>query len=210
MAAEIITDIIVIGIILISGLLAFARGLVKEVFSIASWGGAVFVTIYGFTPAQPIIRDLIPWPEFAAPATIIALFIGSLIIFSVASHLVSRILQSTGAGLIDRTLGFVFGLLRGVLIAIVLFVGVGWFVGPKDQPNWFKDARTVPLAALATDYLLSLAPADIRKSLPKIIPPERRSDARDQSKPATAGTPTYRSPDRHSLQRLIEGSTQGK
>ena len=210
MAAEHITDVIVIGIVLVSGLLALARGLIKEVFSIASWSGAVLVTIYGFTPAQPIVRDLIPWPEFAAPATIIALFIGSLIIFSVTSHLISKILQSTGAGLIDRTLGFVFGLLRGVLIAIILFVGVGWFVGPKDQPNWFKNARTVPLAALAVDYLVSLAPADIRKTLPKIIQPERRSDVKDRPQPATADTPAYRSPDRHSLQRLIEGSTQGK
>ena len=210
MAGETITDVIVIGIILVSGLLALARGLVKEVFSIASWGGAVLVTIYGFTTARPIVRDLLPWPEFEAPATIITLFIGSLIIFSVASHLVSKILQSTGAGVIDRTLGFVFGLLRGVLITVVLFVGVGWYVGPKDQPAWFRNARTVPLAALATNYLVSLAPEHMRKSLPKIIAPERRSGAREPSIPTTADTPAYRSPDRRSLQRLIEGSQQAK
>lgn len=210
MAGETITDVIAIGIILVSGLLALARGLVKEVLSIASWAGAVFVTIYGFSPARPIVGDLISWPEAEVPATIAGLFIGSLIIFSVVSYLVCKILQSTGAGIIDRTLGFVFGLGRGALIIVVLFVGVGWYVGPKDQPAWFHNARTVPLAAMAAEYFVSLTPKDMRKSLPKIVKPERRRDAGDRSNPSKDGAPTYRSPDRRSLQRLIEGATQAK
>jgi membrane protein required for colicin V production len=210
MAGEIILDIIVIGIILVSGLLALARGLVKEVFSMASWVGAVLVTVYAFTPVRPLVGDLISWPEAEIPATIAILFIGSLIIFSIAAHLISKILQKTGAGVIDRTLGFLFGLLRGVLITIVLFVVVGWYVGPKDQPQWFRNARTVPLIAATTEYLVSFAPEDMQKSLPKIVKPERRSDTSSGSKTARDNPTSYRSPDRHSLQRLIEGATQAK
>ena len=210
MAGEHITDIIVIGIVLVSGLLALARGLIKEVFSIISWGGAVLVTIYAFTPVRPLVKDIVPWPDAEVPATVIILFFGSLIVFSLASSLVSKLIQSVGAGVIDRTLGFVFGLARGALIAIVLFVGVGWYLGPKDQPAWFRNARTVPLAAIGANYLMSLTPEGIRTSLPKIVMPEKRTAPERTGKQSLNETPGYRSGDRQDLQRLIEGATQAK
>ena len=105
MAGENITDIIVIGIIVLSGLFALARGLVKEVLSIASWAGAVLITLFAFVPLRGIARDFISWPIAADITTGAALFLGSLFIFSFASHFVAKLVQGSAVGALDRSLG---------------------------------------------------------------------------------------------------------
>jgi membrane protein required for colicin V production len=210
MAPEIITDIVVIGIILVSGLLALFQGLVKEVLSIAAWVGAIYATIYGFAPARPIVKDIVPWPEAVDLATGTILFIGSLILLSIGAHLISKILHSAGAGVLDRTLGFVFGLFRGVLMVVVLFIGISWYVSNADQPRWFANSRTLPLTASAATYLVSVAPEDIRKVLPKIVQPQRHSDAGGTPDSLKTSRPGYPSADRRSMERLIQGAGQGK
>ncbi len=210
MAPEIITDIAVIGIIIISGLLALFQGLVKEVLSIAAWIGAIYATIYGFAPARPIIKDMVSWPEAVDLATGAALFVGSLILLSIGVHLISKILHSAGAGPLDRTLGFVFGLFRGALMVVVLFIGVSWYVGDTEQPQWFANSRTLPLTASAASYLVSIAPDDIQKILPKVIRPRRHADA-GKIPDSLATKPTgYLNRDRRSMERLIQGAGQGK
>ena len=143
MAPETITDIVVIGIIIISGLLALFQGLVKEVLSIGAWVGAIYATIYGFASARPMVKDIIPWPEAVDLATGIALFIGALVLLSIGAHLISKILHGAGAGTLDRTLGFVFGLVRGMLIVVVLFIGIMVYTmraGKKiENPNYWDD-----------------------------------------------------------------------
>ena len=210
MAPEFITDIVIIAIILISGLLALFQGLVKEVLSIGAWVGAVYATIYGYAPARPMVKELVPWPEAVDLATGTVLFIGSLIVLSIAAHLISKVLHATGAGMLDRTLGFVFGLFRGVLIVIVLFIGTSWYVGSAAQPRWFANSRTLPLSAWAAAYLASLAPQDIRKVLPKIVKPQRLSDAGAMPAPLKTTRPGYPSADRRGMERLIQGAGQGK
>jgi membrane protein required for colicin V production len=210
MAPEIITDIVVIGIILISGLLALFQGLVKEVLSIAAWVGAIYATIYGFAPARPIIKTFVPWPEAVDLATGTVLFIGSLILLSIAAHLISKILHATGAGIFDRTLGFIFGLFRGVLIVIVLFIGTSWYVANAAQPRWFANSRLLPLTASAAAYLVSVAPEDIKKVLPRIVNPQRHSDAGPIPEQLKTTRPGYPSADRRSMERLIQGAGQGK
>lgn len=210
MAPEYVTDIVVVGIILISGLLALFQGFVKEVLSIAAWVGAIYTTIYGFLLVRPVFKGLIPWPEAVDLATGAALFIGSLILLSFGAHLVSKILHGAGAGTLDRTLGFVFGLCRGVLIVVVLFIGVSWYVGAAAQPRWFANSRMLPLTASAAAYLVTLAPEDIRKVLPKIVQPQRRSDAGARPGSLKNAPSGYPASERRGMERLIEGAGQGK
>lgn len=206
MAGENITDIIVIGIIVLSGLFALARGLVKEVLSIASWAGAVLVTLFAFVPLRGIARDFISWPIAADITTGAALFLGSLFIFSFASHFVAKLVQDSAVGALDRTLGFVFGLLRGLLILIVLYIGASWAIGSSDQPNWFRNARTLPIVALGAKLVVALVPQDLRRQLPRIVDPEKRSQKRTDTTPTGAEAQGYRAVERRDMQRLIEGS----
>lgn len=204
MTPGIITDLIVIGIVVLSGLFALARGLVKELLSIASWGGAVLVTLFGFLPARAFARDVITWPLAADVAAGAALFLGSLFIFSFISHFIAKAIHGSAVGALNRTLGFVFGLARGLLIVVVLYLAAGWAIGRNDQPEWFRNARTVPLAAAGATLLLALVPEDTRKMFPPAVQPEPRS------RPVPTANPTeregYRPSERRDMQRLIEGS----
>ena len=203
MATETIIDLVIVGIVLLSGLFALFRGLVKEVLSIGSWTGAVFVTLYGFTPVRPIFRDLISWPGAADITTWATLFIGSLFIFSLIAHQISKRVQNSAIGALDRTLGFVFGLIRGVLISVVLFMAISWAVGTTDQPRWFRQARTLPLVAASAELILALVPDTVRKSLPKITKPEPATKEKEITKPGQQG---YRPSVRRGMERLIDGT----
>lgn len=205
MTGATVADIVVIGIIVLSGLFALARGLVKEVLSIASWGGAVLVTLFGFIPMRPIARDIIEWQLAADLVTGAALFLGSLFIFSYLSHFVAKLVQGSAVGALDRSLGFLFGLARGLLIVVVLFLGLSWAIGPSDQPGWFRDARTAPFLATGARILISIVPAEMRRDMPRVIEPRPR--------PAPAPEPTtapekegYGADERRDMQRLIEGT----
>lgn len=202
MAGENITDLVVIGIIVLSGLFALARGLVKELLSIGSWVSAVFVTLWAFMPLRWIARGIIDWQLAADVVTGATLFFGTLIIFSLASHFLARAVQGSALGALDRSLGFVFGLVRGLLIVIVLYMATSWAIGERDQPGWFRNARAVPIVATGARLVLALVPEDMRKLFPPIIRPERRAG------PEAAGAAQrqgYRPSERRDMQRLIEG-----
>ena len=192
MAGEHITDLVVVGIIVLSGLFALARGLVKELLSIASWVGAVLVTLFLFMPLRGVARGVISWPVAADITTGAVLFLGSLFIFSFISHMIAKLVQGAGMGALDRTLGFVFGLVRGVLIVVVLFLALSWAIGPNDQPGWFRNARATPILATGAKFLLAIVPKDMRGMFPHITTPApapattprpRGRDARDTGPP---------------------------
>lgn len=206
MEGHVITDLVVVGIVLLSGLLALSRGLVKELLSIASWVGAVFVTLYAFAPVRPHMREIIAWPEAADLATGAGLFLGSLFIFSLVAHMTAKLVERVGVGMLDRTLGFVFGLVRGAVIVVVLFIGLSWYLGPDDQPKWFREARTLPLTAMAAMYLMSVVPDDLRKSLPKIVVPDARPATPPREEEPEPGRTGYEQLERRNMERLIEGA----
>lgn len=211
MTSAVFIDITVVCIILLSGLLAWFQGLVKEILSIASWLGATFVTSYASGPLLPLVREHIGWPEAALPITIAGLFIGSLIILTIASRLIARLIHGAGAGPLDRTLGFVFGLVRGALIVMVLYMGASIFVtGMEEQPRWFANARTLQVTAVATKYMIGLLPENMRKALPKPVMPKPRSAAAEDLHPASSAPAGYSSGERQGLNRLFEGTNQGK
>lgn len=208
MEAGNVTDIIIVGIIVLSGVFALARGLVKEVLSIASWVGAVMVTLFAFIPARPIARDIIAWPLGADVATGAALFLGSLFLFSFISHFIAKAVQGSAVGPLDRTLGFVFGLGRGLVIVIALFMAVSWAIGEKDQPGWFKNARAMPIVAAGARLVLALVPEEMRALFPRLTMPARRDapvPTRDTGEAPREGE-GYRPAERRDMQRLIEGS----
>ena len=95
-------------------------------------------------------------------------------------------------------------------MVVVLFIGISWYVSNADQPRWFANSRTLPLTASAATYLVSVAPEDIRKVLPKIVQPQRHSDAGGTPDSLKTSRPGYPTADRRSMERLIQGAGQGK
>lgn len=156
-------DLAVGAILLISALIAFVRGFVHEVLSIAAWIGAVAAVIYGFPFVQPHARGLIPinWAADAAAAVGIFLFV--LLILSIATHAVARAIQKSALNNLDRSLGFVFGIARAVVILAVGLIITDWLT-ERERPRWVETAKTLPVIEMAAEGLISVLP-------PSFMPP---------------------------------------
>lgn len=155
-------DLTVAVLIILSGIFAMARGFVREVLSLASWVGAALVTLWAFGLARPYARTFIGNALLADIVTGIALFIVSLIIFSMIGGGIASLVRGTGLNALDRSLGFVFGLVRGALLVAVMWLGVAWAIPPGEQPDWLRDARTRPLVERLAEYLRGFAPPELR------------------------------------------------
>jgi membrane protein required for colicin V production len=155
-------DIILALVILISAVLAFVRGFVHEVLSIAAWIGAIIVTVFAFPHAQPFARTQIEMAILADAITGLAIFVVALVIFTIVSHAISRNVRNSSLGAVDRSLGLVFGAFRGVVLICAAYLAMMWAIPkPEDRPLWVQNARSRPLVEQGAVYLASLLPASI-------------------------------------------------
>jgi membrane protein required for colicin V production len=220
-------DLAVGGVLLISALLAFIRGFVHEILSIAAWIGALLASIYGLPYAQPYAHKIIPigWAADAAAAVI--LFLVVLFVLSIGTHAMAKAIQKTAFNNFDRTLGFVFGLGRAVVILAVGLIIADWLTD-RDRPTWMRTAKTLPLIELAADELKAIvppsfmAPADLAKDgarrLNDAVDAKKSFDALSQPKPASAAAPQtkpegYDDKERRDMERLLNsngGKPEGK
>jgi membrane protein required for colicin V production len=157
-------DIIVIAVVLISGLFAFARGFVKEALSVAAWVGAAFAALYGLPYATPLAERFLPAGAIAEAAAAIAIFLVALIALSLVTSAIAGRVKDSSLSAIDRTLGLVFGLVRGLVLVCLFYIALSWALpaGRQQQPEWIADAKTLPLLANGAERLRALVPAAYR------------------------------------------------
>ena len=126
-------DILVALVMLISALLAFSRGAVREILGVSAWVGAALVAVFAFAHVRPYPRQWIAdhWPDLdsgetlADAGTALVLFLVALVVFTIVNQIISGYVQRSRMGALDRSIGFIFGLLRGavlVCLAYMLFV----------------------------------------------------------------------------------------
>jgi len=160
-----VTDLVILAILLISGLLALSRGFVKEVLSIAGWVIATVAALKLFPLLQPIVRRYIDQGLIADSVTAVGIFVVVLTLASLLSSAISRRVQRSDIGILDRSLGFLFGLLRGVVVTSLAYLVLVQFLAREEQPSWLRDARAMPAIEYSADLLARLAPEDVRKGL---------------------------------------------
>lgn len=128
-------DYVVIGCVLLSGLLALIRGFVREVCSLAAWAGAFVAAAKLSYLAEPWAHKYLKSDSLASNAAMIATFFAAFILLSLIGMLVCRLIQGDALTAIDRSLGFVFGLLRGALLVCLLYlVAISTFWPDLDLP----------------------------------------------------------------------------
>lgn len=178
-------DALVFAILVVSAVLGLMRGFVREVMGIGAWVGAALIAFWG----GPQLKErMLAWTgsaDWAAPLAYAAVFLGALVLMSVVSGLIGGVVRGSVLGSIDRTLGIVFGLLRGAALVVVTYIGAGLLVMPEHWPTAVLQARARPLAAEGADWLVRLLPKDYRPPLP-VLPPDREPRAADLSQPPAA------------------------
>ncbi len=183
-------DLILAAIMLISGLLAMLRGLTREVLSILSWAVAAVATLFFFPKYQAQAREYIE-PALLADAVLAGgIFLVVLIVVSLITVRISDGVLDSRIGALDRTLGFLFGLARGLVLVVIAYLFFTWLVPEDTQPQWIKDARSLPLLKETGAAIVSLLPEDPASALPGInkqpdaTPPQSPPQTPPQTAPA--------------------------
>jgi membrane protein required for colicin V production len=165
-------DIVVIAIIAISALLAFARGFVREALGIGAWVGAAVFAVWAAPYLQDRFRAWIPNPDLVAPAALAAGFVVALIVLSVIAGMVGGLVRMSVLGGLDRTLGLVFGVARGVVLVVAAYIAAGFVVAPDRWPEPVQQARALPYAYAGAVMVVNLLPPAYRPAVP--APPAGR------------------------------------
>jgi len=161
-------DIGLFAIMLISGLLALTRGFTREILALLCWGGAAIAAI--FLALQPNFQDFTRQTFKPIPAEI-APYVGAggafviiLIVLSLLTMRISDWILDSGIGALDRTLGFVFGLARGLVLVAIGYLFFVWLV-PGEPPQPVRQAQSLPFIQRTADFIISLLPPDIADTL---------------------------------------------
>ena len=180
-----ILDIVIIAIGLISLLVGFLRGFVREVLSIITWVAAIWLGQKYYALVGEYFKEIIKAELFRNVAGFAVIFFTILIIFSLVSYLVNKLVTKTGIKGTDRVLGSVFGIARAVLIVVAILL-IGHSVNLQENEFW-KNSILVghfePIVEIVNDLLPSGLKVDGFDTLPEqILSPENINDVQEQLK----------------------------
>jgi len=175
---------------MISGLLAMIRGFMREVLSITAWAAAAVATVLLYNRLLPIAKANISSDMLAAGAVVSGVFLITLLVVSIITVRISDMILDSRIGALDRTLGFLFGLARGLIIVVVAFLFFSWLVPGNKQPDGVRNAKSRVVLENTGEWLQALLPQDMDNYLsqwfkrrpkdgeqePPDGPPDRRSD----------------------------------
>lgn len=145
-------DYAVLAIIGLSILLSMMRGFLREVLALAGWVAAFFVAKLYTLELAPLLPEAIPSETLRLLAAFVILFLATLLVTSLLAIALSEVFKKVGLGWLDRWLGAIFGLARGVIIVGVLVLLAGLTSIPQDA-RWRNAMFSAPLEALVMSCL---------------------------------------------------------
>ena len=142
-------DAALIAVCFISGLLAMYRGFAREMLSIVSWAIAAGAVLYFVVFHKPFAQDMAA--QMGTQVAVAQIVVGAVLflIVLIVVHLITARLSDaildSRIGMIDRILGFIFGVVRGfVLIVIPYMFYEAFFPNQEQHFPWVREAKTLP------------------------------------------------------------------
>lgn len=168
-----IIDGVAAAIILISGFLAYSRGLVRETLSIVGWGGAAVVAFIFAPDGKDLVYEIPFVNGLVGDSCNIALiisfsliFIVALVVISLFTPLLAGIVSKSSLGIIDRALGFIFGVARGILLIIVALFVYDQLINTGEGIDIIEESKTrVVLAETQARFTAEVETSPIRSWL---------------------------------------------
>jgi membrane protein required for colicin V production len=152
-------DAVVILVFLLSTLLAFFRGFVREVLSLGAWLGAAVITIYAFEPVSNMLKKHTDKDMVAYLLGGLGTYIVVLLTISIINAVIIRYIKSgSEVGMLDNLLGLGFGALRGAFIISLGYLVLTLVVDEDSPPDWMKHAQTRPIAQSGALAIAKIAP----------------------------------------------------
>ena len=150
-------DIAALVFIGLSMLFAFGKGFVTAALGFGAWIGAFFIAVVGFAFVGPWLRGPIqPEPLADFISYVVLFFVGLFILKQIASWIGTAV-KTSFVGMLDRSLGALFGMLRGFVIVCVAYMATTALFPGKKQPEWIRDAQLQPVVHFGAEMITELA-----------------------------------------------------
>lgn len=167
-------DLVVIGILVVSAAIAFLRGFVREILTIGALLGAALAT-YAFGPGfVPTVRGWLIDPAASEPQTLFGLipyemlapviafavvFAVVIVALTIVAHVVSKGVHMAGLGPVDRSLGVVFGLIRGTILVGLMGLVLNFVLSDDQRKEYFTDSKTYAYVDYTAQLMQALMPS---------------------------------------------------
>lgn len=160
-------DLIAVLIVLVSALVGFTRGAVRELVTVFAFTLAALAAVYLLPFAGPVFRNLMKPQWVGTAASVVVVFLVAYVLLRLAGHLITRRLHSEAAlGTVDRVIGLVFGVVRALVFLAVFYLVFSVATPAELTPPWIANARILPLARVSAEALGSLAPKSLTRRSP--------------------------------------------
>ncbi len=169
-----IIDIVVGAVVLISAIISFLRGLIRELLTIIGVVGGFFAALFFGPKLSPLFQDwfgivegeeigklfdIVPMNIVADVCAYASVFIVVVIILSLISYFSANAVKATGMGPIDRTLGVIFGILRAVVLLGLLYLPFHLLMSEESKAKYFSGSETQPLIEKVSQSLTRFLPS---------------------------------------------------
>lgn len=205
-------DIVVIGVMALSGLLALARGFTREVLSLVAWGlAAVAGLMAALNPELVAMVGEYLKPERVAQVALGAgVFLVVLIIVSIISVRLADWVLDSAAGPFDRTLGLFYGLARGFLLIVIAYLFYVWLIPVEKREDWVRNAWSLPIIERGGDVVVAFLPVGIADTLKNLIAEGGTAEQSGKASAEGEGSEGYKSNQTRVLDQLIESTQSGQ
>jgi membrane protein required for colicin V production len=198
-------DFILFGIMLVSGILALARGFTRELLSLIAWISAAVATYFALQQ-KPLLDMVMPYvekPLLAQIAVGTVVFLVVLILVSIISVKVSDRVVDSAVGAFDRSLGFLYGLARGLVLVSVAYLFYGSLQPPDNQEDWIRNAQSLPVVRGISEFIVGFLPPDVRETLSRTA----LTNPEGSVTPPAPGEQGYTNGQTQGLENLVDGQT---
>lgn len=156
-------DYAILAIVAISGVISLMRGFIREALSLVGWVAAFWVAIAYCGQAATLLDGYVTAPSIRMGIAFATLFVAVLLVCGIVLRLAGALVDKTGMSGTDRSLGIVFGVMRGVVIAGFLVLLAGLTPLPSDP--WWRQSVFLPHLVRLANEIRPLLPADVRQRI---------------------------------------------
>lgn len=154
-------DYTILAVVVLSTLISYARGFVREAISLIVWIAAIWIA---YNYCEGFAQTVLTMMDIGTPRIVVAfmiLLIAVLLFGGFINYALSHAINKTGLSGVDRILGMVFGFARGILLVAVAILAIQVTQIPK-LPTW-QQAQLIPQFTGITVWLGSFVPAEFDK-----------------------------------------------
>ncbi|ACI52610.1 Colicin V production protein [Gluconacetobacter diazotrophicus PA1 5] len=162
-------------VVVVSALFGYGRGLVRELLGLGSWIGAAVLATRLTGPVLQAIAPSITNPLVAGVVAFALPFIGLLVVFTLVTQAIGRVVRDSALGGLNSMLGLLFGGVRGYGVLVAAYLVAGLVAAPAEWPLAVQTARLLPLVSQGAFFLQRVLPISMKPSLAQLM--QTRHDA---------------------------------